>query len=204
MARTEKGALGTISGKVGNVIYYNMYGKAYARSRPDIRNDKQTPARLKQRQRLSLVTSFLQPFKDLLKITFAPITSGRSPYHTALSYNMKHAIKGEEYPHQEMDMGKVFLSAGGLELPEKYAVKNAADGLFVEWSGLTGDSRDALVVIAYNQQNNYVQYQFTGVPRYKESYLWDVDLSDGDHHVWIAFRSHDEKEMSNSLYLGRV
>ncbi len=204
MGKATNGANGSVSGKVGSVVYYKMYGKDYVRSLPDVRKDKPTPAKLRQRQRLSLVTAFLKPFKDLVKITFAHNTVGRSPYHTAQSFNMKNAIKGDEYPDQEIDFSKVVLSAGSLELPKEFTAKLTDKGLLLEWNDYVNGTSDTLVVILFNRYTNYIEYQFTAVSKYKNSYLWDVDLDDKQTSVWIAFRSLDQTDMSNSLYLGEV
>ncbi len=204
MGRARNGANGSVSGKVGSVVYYSMYGKDYVRSLPDIRKDKPSPAKLRQRQRLSLVTAFLQPFKNLVRITFAHNTVGRSPYHTAQSLNMKNAISGDEYPNQSIDFSKVFLSSGSLELPREFSVKRNDNGLFFEWDGFENGSLDTLVVVLFNKHTNYAEYQFTGIAKYKKSFLWDVDLNDEEVAVWIAFRKLDETDMSNSLYLGEV
>ncbi len=204
MGRARNGANGSVSGKVGSVVYYSMYGKDYVRSLPDVRKDKPSPAKLRQRQRLSLVTAFLQPFKDLVRITFAHNTVGRSPYHTAQSLNMKNAISGDEYPNQEIDFSKVILSSGNLELPKKFSVKRKDNGLFFEWSDYDKGNLDTLVVIFFDKHTNYAEYQFTGVAKYKNSFLWDVDLNDEEVAVWIAFRKLDETDMSASLYLGNV
>ncbi len=204
MGRARNGANGSVSGKVGSVVYYSMYGKDYVRSLPDIRKDKPSPAKLRQRQRLSLVTAFLQPFKNLVRITFAHNTVGRSPYHTAQSLNMKNAISGDEYPNQNIDFSKVFLSSGSLELPREFSVKRNDNGLLFEWDDFENGSSDTLVVVFFDKHTNYAEYQFTGIAKYKKSFLWDVDLDDEDVAVWIAFRKLDETDMSNSLYLGEV
>ncbi len=204
MARLKQGINGPASGKVGATVHYMMYGKHFVRSLPDIRNYKQTPKRLRQQQRMILVQSFLKPFKELIKLSFASVAIGTAPYHVAKSYNLLHAIKGDEYPEQEIDLGKTFLSAGSLELPDVCTVQRTDDGLLFNWSGEKGGQNDALLVIVYYPETNHVSYQFTGVKRYKTSFLWDVDLSAGNNHVWIAFRSKNEKEMSNSMYLGEV
>jgi len=206
MGKAFKGVNGSVSGKVGSSVFYSMYGKDYVRSLPDpgARKDKPTPAKLRQRQRLSLVTKFLQPFKDLVKITFAHNTVGRSPYHTAQSFNMKNAIIGDVYPDQVIDYNKVCLSAGNLKLPKECSVKRTDNGLLFEWDDYKEGSSDTLVVILLDTCTNWVEFQFTGVSKYKKSYLWDVDLDDEKVSIWIAFRSLYEEDMSNSLYLGEV
>lgn len=204
MAQLKQGINGPASGKIGPTVHYVMYGKHFVRSLPDIRNYKQTPNRQKQQQRMALVQAFLQPFKELIRLSFATIAVGNAPYHVAKSYNLRHAIKGDTYPEQTIDFNNTYLSAGPIELPDNYTVQRSDDGLLFNWIGKNGRSNDTLLLIVYYPEWNSVNYQFTGVKRSKESFLWDVDLAADDMHVWMAFRSRDETQMSNSMYLGKV
>lgn len=205
MAQVKDGINGIVSGKAGSNVFYTMYGKNYVRTVPHRKKrQKPTEKQLRQRQRMALVQSFLQPFKELIKISFASITVGNAPYHVAKSYNLLHAIKGDAYPEQEIDWSKTYLSAGSLDLPESCYVEKGDDGLLFNWSAIKGRFNDTLLVIAYSPQLNHVDYRFSGVSRCKNEFLWDVKLGTHDVHVWIAFRSADEKMMSDSMYLGKV
>ncbi len=204
MGKAKNGINGTVTGKVGYNVFYMLNGENIIRSLPEIGSIKPTPGRLRQRQRLSLVASFLRPFRELIRITFAHVSKKRQPYHIAQSLNMKNCIKGDVYPDQEIDLAKTILSTGSLELPTVASVKRTDTGLNFEWEVPTIYSSDNLVVIVNLNQSHGVEYQFTAIPKSNGIYHWDIDLPDNEVSVWMAFRSNDQQDMSNSIYLGDV
>lgn len=205
MAQVIDGINGLVKGKAGNSVFYTMYGKNFVRSCPDVvKRQKPSSKQLRQRQRMALVQSLLQPCKELVKLTFASVTKANAPYHVAKSYNLRHAIKGDAYPEQELDWEHVYLSAGSVELPDKCEVQKQEGGLCLNWSQHKGEYTDTLLVIALDTELSRIEYRFTGEPRHKKSYMWDVDLAGHQWHIWVVFRSSDEKDISNSMYLGLV
>ncbi len=80
MARTTNNLLKGMSGKIGDLIIYEMEGKTYARSKPSGYKDAKSPLQLNQRQKLIFVNDFLRPFKDILKKTFFNKENDKRPY----------------------------------------------------------------------------------------------------------------------------
>jgi hypothetical protein len=124
MARVKDGINGVVNGIAGNSVFYTMHGKNYVRSRPAV-NKRHKPSlkQQHQQQRMALVQLFLQPFIELLKLSFASVTEANPTYHVPKSYNLLHAIKGDTYPDQEIDLSKTYLSAGSLDLLATCSVK---------------------------------------------------------------------------------
>lgn len=204
MAEAKDGINGTIKGKVGNAVFYTMYGKNIIRSRPQLsRRRKPSLKQQAQRQKMALIQELLNPFKDFIKITFAPATTNNAPYHVAKSYNLLHAIAGE-YTHQTINWPKVFLSAGSLAQPVNCQVSKEEEGWHFTWSDKHGDQSDTLIVMAFTPEKNWIDYRFTGIPRFKNEYFWDMEHSNHLWHLWVAFRSRDETNISNSLYMGKL
>ncbi|WP_430814642.1 DUF6266 family protein [Carboxylicivirga sp. RSCT41] len=204
MAEVKDGINGKVKGRVGNAVFYTMNGKNIVRSLPQInKHKKPTLNQERQRQRMSLAQELLKPLKDLIKLTFASLAENSAPYHVAKSYNMRHAIIGE-FPNQEIDWTKVYLSAGSVEKPSECIVQKRDGGLHFNWSKGEGKHNDTLVVMAYNPESNRLEYRFTGISRQREDYFWDVALQDMPMHVWVAFRRQDETDISDSLYLGVI
>ena len=204
MAQIKNGINGIVSGKAGNVVFYTMYGKNIVRSKPSpsVKSRKPSLKQNTQRQKMTLIQQLLQPFKDLIKITFAPVTLNNAAYHVAKSYNMRQAIKGDHFPNMAIDWQKTLISAGNLELPEKAEKTQSENGLGFTWSVNTGRYSDSLLVVALSKKDKQLVYRFTGISRSQGHFKWDIDLEQKEWHVWIAFRSKDETNMSNSLYLG--
>lgn len=193
------------SGKIGNVVTYQMYGKSYMRSLPAQYRDKKSDKQLAQRQKMQLVNDFLGPYKDVIRIGFKDTAVGRSAYSAAKSYNLLQAVGGD-YPEQYIDYTKALVSLGSVSLPEEATITIVNEGLLIEWnhSGERHPS-DTLLVIA-NQRGQYLtDFKLTGVERREESYLWKVDWAgNGKYDVWLVFRDYKERSFSNSVWLGLV
>jgi hypothetical protein len=183
MARLKQGINGPATGTIGPTVHYIMYGKHYARSLLDIRNYKNTPKRLTHQQRIALVQAFLKPFKELIRISFAPLSQGSAPYHVAKFYNLLKAIKGEAYPDQSIDLSKTLLSAGPVILPSDISVVRNDKGLYFQWTKEEGSPSDTLLVLLYQPEYVNVQYRFTGFERYQQNYFWEIEPADSGIHI---------------------
>ncbi len=207
MGRLKKNILDAATGKIGNVVVYEMYGKTYIRSKPDSIKDKKSPAQLAQRRKMVLMIEFLRPFLRLIRLTYAHEAIGRSAYQAAQSYNLRNAIEGA-YPNQVISFKKVLFSVGSIILPETITVTRKKDGLLFEWNppcSPQSNNKDTLVVIARERERHFVDYRLTGAQRSDKAYFWPTGLfTYGTIDVWIAFRSHQEDDMSDSLYLGSI
>jgi hypothetical protein len=193
------------SGRIGNVVTYQMYGKSYMRSLPAQYRDRKSAKQLAQRQKMQLVNEFLGPYKDVLRITFQKEAVGRSAYMAAKSFNMLNAIGGE-YPEQYIDYSKALLSKGSVPLPSEVSVELTDEGLLLQWKDDGAGSRfDTLFVIA-NVRGQYVTYyRQTEAERRDESYVWKFDVRGSEQYdVWMVFRDYKERGFSDSSWLGLV
>jgi hypothetical protein len=57
-------------GRLGHMVVYKLNGQSIVRTKPEQYRDCKSPAQPTQRQRLQAVNGFLNPFSDLLKLTF--------------------------------------------------------------------------------------------------------------------------------------
>ncbi|WP_439185261.1 DUF6266 family protein [Carboxylicivirga taeanensis] len=193
------------SGRIGNVVTYQMYGKSYMRSLPGQYKDKKSERQLAQRQKMQLVNEFLAPYKDVLRITFQKEAIGRSAYMAAKSYNMLHAVGGE-YPEQHIDYAKALVSAGAVSLSAEASVVRTEEGLLFRWTNDgQGSPFDTLFVIANVRGQYNTAYKQTEAERKDESYRWKWELSEREKYdIWLVFRDYKERSFSNSLWLGLV
>lgn len=211
MARVIGTMQGT-NGKLGDVIFYQMYGKTYVRSKPyknkhkDKTKDPKSIRQIIQRERMQMITQFLKPYKELLRFTFASQAIGKSAYHAAKSYNMLHGIKGY-YPDMELDKTKLRVSKGVLQEPVCIAMQVSGNTVQIEWDPVYYFNNkhygQCLLMIATKE--NYCKYEFTQTPRNQGEFTWDIksfDLEDVD--IWMAFYVPHTTAMSDSLFLGHV
>src|SRR5690606_37355290 len=75
-------------GKLGNLVLYKVGNNGYVRTRAAHFRDRKSPAQLAQRQKLQVMSGFLRPFAELIRITFAADAMGKSAMRAAQSYNM--------------------------------------------------------------------------------------------------------------------
>jgi hypothetical protein len=207
MAKSGDNMLSHSTGSIGNAVYYTMHGKNFVRSKPSKYTDRKSEGQLIQRTKMKAVTSFLTPFKDLIRITWAGEATGRAPYHAAKSELMRNALQGV-YPDIQLNKEAALLSKGPLPLPEKVTVSLQEGGLLAEWTDSSENAakhgRDTLVLIALDEKGVIGEFKFTGIPRSAKNYLWKpaIEISQANKpDVWVAFRSNNETEMSNSVYV---
>ncbi|TRX72012.1 DUF6266 family protein [Carboxylicivirga sp. M1479] len=193
------------SGRIGNVVNYQMYGNSYARSLPGSYRDKKSEKQLAQRQKMELVNGFLGPYKDVVRITFQKEAVGRSAYMAAKSYNMLNAVGGE-YPEQHIDYTKALVSMGNVSLPSEACVERTEEGLLFQWKDDGRESPfDTLFLIANERGQYNTEYKQTEAERRDESYLWKFDYCGTEQYdICLVFRDYKERGFSNSLWLGLV
>ena len=194
-------------GKLGNLVLYKVNGQGRVRTRAEHFNDRRSPAQLAQRQRMQAVNSFLKPFRDLIRITYAAEAGGSSAVHAARAYHMRHALTGE-YPDISVDKGRALLSRGPLPVSLNAKVSVQEEGLLIEWENCPEDERehahDTLVVVALFTEKGRAGYHFTDTRRTCGSYVLKPARMQGNADVWISFRKRDQTLMSNSMYLGNL
>lgn len=207
MAKLGDNIMGAGKGKVGDVVLYNMHGKSFMRAKPSRYTDRKSEAQLAQRAKMQTVSGFMAPFKELIRKTWATEAVGRAPYHAAKSQIMRNAVQGN-YPDFSINKETALLSKGVLPVP-KNVTSSLQDGyLLLEWTNTSEDerlhSKDTLLVIANNQQTGDCEYLFTTARRRDKSFRWEISLpvsQDDMPDVWVAFRSNNETEMSDSVYV---
>jgi len=125
MAFTKEGFLGHFSGKLGNTVVYEMYGKTVIRSKPAY---KRRPAKgaLKQAQTdFSRVMKIMQAVRSVIRLGFRDVAEGRSAFHTAMSLNLVN-YRSAENPE---DLRWLVVSqgdrAGAQDLAMEVQDKNA-------------------------------------------------------------------------------
>lgn len=194
-------------GRLGNLVVYRLNGQGIVRTKPAHYSDRKSPAQLAQRQRLQAVNGFLNPFSDLLKLTFPAEKPGRTARAEAQSYTMRNAVAGE-YPDIYVDKSRALLSRGPLPTAVSATVTARPDGLLIEWqngaAAKGSRASDTIVVMALSGQTGQTAYRFTDTRRSEGRYVWNPALSDGPLAVWIAFRNQGQTEMSDSLYVGVI
>ena len=152
MARYKNGALGSFSGKVGNIVGTYWKGRFLMRAAPDVSQVVPTPARLMQQQKFAMMAKYLNPFKGIINIGFAHDAELRhvTPRNVAMSVNMANAFNWNGTAW-EIEHNSVQLSRGLFLGVEDLIVDVQGGDMKVSWfsndaqvAGLTSSGKEIL------------------------------------------------------------
>lgn len=210
MGKINQGILGGFTGKVGNVVGGNWKGIDYMRVKPSSVANPKTAGQMDQRSKFSTVLYFLQPMKDHIKIGFKDYAVKKTEFNSAMSYNLNNAVIGE-YPNVAIDYSKALVSRGNLAPAQGYTVGSDLIGqLQLTWANnseeLKGNATDKAFVLVYNENKaEAISYKLNEVRSDEGATIELPSTFQGESvEVFISFLSEDEKEISNSKYVGTV
>ncbi|MEB2778494.1 DUF6266 family protein [Algoriphagus sp. D3-2-R+10] len=214
MAIIENNILGKISGKLGNMVFYERNGKTVIKSLPSKSSTPPSAKQLYQRAAFKIGQQFLTPLRAELEIGFAKSSLALSQgFNRALSVILKTAILNEGgnpvlYPE------KVKISEGdllGVEIPAAQWI--GGNLLEIAWvpNAFMGHAKEAdrLFVVAYDPDSGRKwaiikgNYRKTGSQQIQ--FPWSGELQ-GRFYIYLSFFAEVNrgKEFSDSVCLGRV
>jgi hypothetical protein len=205
MAKYHQGILGGFTGKVGNVVGYQLNGVDVIKSLPGKHNNKPTAKQLEQRVKFSVVRAFIELMSPVFIETFRnadKISGNVRPF----SYNYHHAISGS-YPDFRIDYSKVRLAYGNLETPGCVVIAAGIEGEIVfNWSDNPNHyygAGDKAVLICFCPDLKEVVYSIGPATRRDETAILKVPAFTGKEvHCWITFNSGSQ--VAISCYCGCV
>lgn len=220
MARLKSGILGPVSGKISNIVGYERKGVAVIRTKKKktrkkaVRSNAQKAVNL----RFKMVKYFVSDVNEFINVGYAPDVSGttRIPENGATSYLLQEAIIGQ-YPDQKLDYSRVLVSRGKLSAPVNPTVKLEGDTLKFTWEVDPNCDyqlkRDQVMLLAYMPENRNADYLLSGARRNEGTEELKVKIRRKRHgdlpkdkyiETYIAFISDDRKQISDSVYVGRI
>ena len=205
----HSGIIKELSGKVHNVVGSSWNGIDYVRGISNIKRKRTaTAAQEEQRAKFALATSFFREFNQLVPLTFEP-QPGKSTRNLAVSQVVNEAVVGT-YPDFTIDYSKVLVAQGKLKKPINPAVSSPEPGKLVFTWNYDPAAHKALtdhnaILVAFEPEEGAVLYSLYGGERHTGTGMLDVAYFSGKEvRVWIAFRSKNEMQTSDSMYLGAV
>ncbi len=210
MAIVKKEILGTLSSKVGSLVYHNKNGKQIVRSLPRKSTKPPTDAQLAQRMRFGLASSFLSPLKSITSKGYGHNGGTASQSAQCVAYHSKYAIIGS-YPHLEIDYSRVILTTGKLaSVGGLAAVSEVPTTIQFSWNdqalSAIASTEDEAILVVYStkeQRHEFLRTKYNRAAQYAEINI-PFGYSGQSVHCWIIFISPDGKEFSTSKYVGAV
>ncbi len=203
MAATIKNGLyGTVTGKIGNLVFCIRNGKTYVRSTPKKKksrkiSDKQksVQSRFKTTQRL---VSNILPF---IRIGFKNVQPDKTAINSAMSYNLREAfIFDEDVPGYRLQWNKISFSRGIPNAAEDFHLELVNDKLTITWkinSSNIGHQdlysfKCCVLIIPENFEREHIQGCINENSLSTGIQSLQVDLlEDAKYHVYIGFFSND-------------
>lgn len=212
MAVLKSGINGHFSGKVGDVIGYQVKGRQIIRGLPRKKTGKPTKKELLNRMKFAVAQKWLSPLVKFLRIGFANYQPTFEGFVAAKSYLLKNAMQIDENQQFFVDPALALVSFGTQELPASAnAVCSGQQEVVFTWS--TEGSHpysDSAMVLVYAPHpepryeklyfNTAIAKRWTGTATLK----LQPNMIGRKIDVYLAFISDDRKKRSNSMYLGKL
>jgi Family of unknown function (DUF6266) len=205
MAKYGQGILGPVSGSVGSVVGSSWRGISYLRSKGVRSKREPSPKQDIQRLKFKLAVQFVRPLAPLLEVTFA--SSQATGVNNAMAYTLKRSLTGT-YPDIVIDYAQVLIARGSLPNAESIAASLNGNMIDVAWTSNAGTgkaaSNDKSMMAVYSPVKQNWVYVLNGPER--SAGIAGIDVKDltGDLHIYLAFVSADEKDVSDSFYAGYI
>lgn len=218
MAIINKGILGGVSGKVGNVVGGSWKGVDYLRSLPA--GVKQANSILQQAQRMKfkVLLEFLQPQVELLRIGFKPDAVKMTAFNAALSYNYQHALLGDFETGFAVDYAAALVAKGNLPAVESLVAESTVAGqISLSWSDNSAQNlaaaTDVLFVSCLNPDTKTAYITLNAASRADGSALISLPAPfhgsslqcyAGFFAIDVLIGTASKNGVSNSVYAGLI
>ncbi|WP_256005338.1 DUF6266 family protein [Pedobacter deserti] len=210
MGVIKKNIHGVLSGKVGNLVYYELMGMNVVRM---IGENNAPPSRkqLACRQRMRVIMDMLRPAKAFIKRGYMlkARQAGLYPHNLAVASLMEHALTGA-YPHTRIDYSKVLVSSGSLPVAKDVKVKVAGAVFEFSWAvpaGLTlREKGHRAMMLAFFPAVGKVVYQLAGAHRGAGTDVLPLpaDLPGEEAYCYLSFIDLETDDTSDSSFAGCV
>ena len=210
MGRLKNGINGPFKGKIGTVVGINWRGEEIVRSAPGLWTKPPTPAQLKQRKVMAMISSWLKPLKELILIGYQVYSGKKTPMNMAISFTMKEALKVEDGV-KTIDYPKAVFSRGELIISWIIEILTLVDALVhIKWENTAPSTfnkeTDLANFIIYNPvKEQFVTFENMALRSDKEAGLQLPKNFSGDFvHCYMHYVSEAGDSVSTTNYLGEI
>ncbi len=207
MAIIRNSVFGSLSGKVGEGVSYKLNGQDILRALPSKRtglSEKEKVNRLK----FAASQKWLAPLIDFLRIGLKGYQPTYEGFVAAKSYNHKHALQVNEANEISINPALAMISYGTQPLPQTVSATCTTEHeIVVNWSKEGGySSTDFALLLIYNAERSIVRGSIATTRRNAGTTKYTLKPTDIglEFDLYLAFVSLDQKNRTNSLYLGKI
>jgi len=210
MGKLPNGPLGAFTGRLGNIVSYELNGQIIVRT-IGINNKPPTPKQKTNRMKMKVINELVQNTYWAMHAGFTAASAGTvyNYANLAIKHNNPNALKGV-YPNVELDYPKLLFSHGKLLQPIDPKVEVVPEGLKFSWdpsTQLTYESaHDQVSMIAYCPEKKEMFFIKSGQRRHQGSDILPIDSAYRGLalEVYMSFIADDRLDVSTTTYLGRI
>ncbi|HKG06218.1 MAG TPA: DUF6266 family protein [Pedobacter sp.] len=210
MGILKNGPFGTMTGKIHNMVAYDLNGQNIIR-RIGTTNKKPSVRQLTVRQRMAVVIRFETNLGAIINIGFKEeaLLQDKSQHNVATSQNIKYATSGV-YPNVLVDYAKAKVSQGNLMQPIDPQVELLPGQLKFSWQNPANmehtNGKDQVMMMAYFPEYNEVSLEVFGAVRTAGEDFLHIETKKQNRRmeVYIAFVAADRETASDSIHLGTI
>ncbi|MDM1408072.1 DUF6266 family protein [Myroides sp. DF42-4-2] len=209
MAEIKDGILGGVSGKIGNMVGYQWRGKNLLRTNPRSIKRKASPAQQLQREKFSLVSSFVNKVRDVVNLYSVELQinnkrlSGKEQLISLLMKQCVTVLAGTPY----LVLDRILLAIGTLPAATEEQFQQQEQHTFLfTWdtrlSNILSQPDDQVTLLVYHDKLDEF-YIFQKIGTRQEGQLlfslpshWGIERL----HLWSIWESAEEKRNSTSQY----
>jgi hypothetical protein len=210
MGKLPNGPFNGFTGKVGNLVCYDLNGQTIIRT-IGINNKPPTIKQKTNRMKMKVINDLVQNTYLAMHAGFTAASTGTvyNYANLAIKHNNPNALKGV-YPNVELDYPKLLFSHGNLETPVDPKVEVVPEGLKFSWDPSTQckgeDSQDQVSMVAYCPEKQEMLFIKSGQKRHQG---WDILPVDKAYkglalEIYMFFVADDRLDVSTTTYLGRI
>lgn len=197
-------SFGTISGRVGDLIYYQTKdGKQACRKAPKPSTKEPTRAQLVQRANFAAAVAFLQPFRPIYGI-LSKTDRKHHPFSVAVKQILQDAVYGE-YPDYHILYAAARIFKGNSATRVRLAVKRNGAQISYHWNFTDYCTfHSNVMMIAYAPGTHQLVYSVAEEHGSEGSSTLPIPshLQAEPLETWMIFISHDRRMASHSIYGG--
>lgn len=212
MAILKEGINGPFSGRVGNIVGYQLNGQNIIRSLPRVpKNRKPTEAALANRRKIAAVSKFLRPLIRVLRFGYrgvAPKGSRIGPFQAAQSHTFRHALDYGDDGTPYVNPEKVLVFRGELEGPTQIEAERHEGGIRVTWDNTGQYKGKILALLAYVIDEEIVLFEEGAAQSVDGIFDWetgnDMFAQYPNIHLYAGYYHILTGKLSDSVYIGCV
>ena len=203
MARMKRNIGELVSGKIGNVVFFQLNGKSYVRAAPVRKKNSWTEEQQLYRQRISKASGY---WRALRSEPMSKIWNGAAEQMNGYAWFMKLNMPALEMDGTLIDPKLLKVSAGKLTVPQNLNAERLngdASLIAVSWQNdphLRGERLNEELMVVSSANGKFSQVTATGIARgaMNGSFALPQHPTTATH-IYMFMASRDREEYSESL-----